>query len=199
MQAYIYNADMYCEDCGLAIRESLDSLYARIGIPTGFDPDDESSYDSGDYPKGPISQEENEADSPYHCGAGDRCLNALECPRHDDHKHGCFLENRLTVDGMAQLAKMYQEQAEYYYDHGKHDHSCGVVAELWIPFYNPEPTYVLKYRIKEWMLDNRQLLGHESEPDYTGLAEHASESYALGVGPDQDVPDWVFDLATEIE
>lgn len=43
MDAYIYNADIYCEECGEAIR-------TRLTCPG--DPDDERSYDSDKYPKG---------------------------------------------------------------------------------------------------------------------------------------------------
>lgn len=72
---YIYQAALYCEDCGEAI-------CAKMATPT--EPDNESSYDSDDYPKGPYGDGGGEADSPQHC---DSC--------------GAFLENALTRDGVA--------------------------------------------------------------------------------------------------
>jgi hypothetical protein len=57
------------------------------------DPDDESSYDSDDWPKGPYRHGGGEADCPQHCGA---------C--------GLFLENALTDDGdsyVRELAEPY--------------------------------------------------------------------------------------------
>jgi hypothetical protein len=72
---YVYRADLYCSDCGQQIRARL--------IAEGFapaNPDDEYSYDSGEFPKGPYSV--SEADSPQYCAS---------C--------GEFLENPLTTDG----------------------------------------------------------------------------------------------------
>ena len=48
MNCFTYSADIYCEDCGAMIRDKLDNH----GL-TPDDPDDFSSYDSDDYPKGP--------------------------------------------------------------------------------------------------------------------------------------------------
>lgn len=78
---YIFQAALYCEDCGKAI-------CARTPKPPHLDPDDESSWDSDDYPKGPYSDGGGEADTPQHC---DAC-----------HE---FLENPLTPDGYAWLAE----------------------------------------------------------------------------------------------
>lgn len=78
MNAYIYCADLYCADCGQSIRQTLD----RQGkAPASRD--NESSYDSSDYPKGPFHDGGGEADCPQHCGS---------C--------GMFLENPLTSDGL---------------------------------------------------------------------------------------------------
>jgi hypothetical protein len=78
MNAFIYCADIYCADCGAAIRQTLDREGKRPA-----NPDDESSYDSSDYPKGPFADGGGEADCPQHCGA---------C--------SVFLENPLTPDGL---------------------------------------------------------------------------------------------------
>jgi len=81
MNVFIFAADMHCEDCGNAIRKDL--------IVEGLapaDPDDEHTYDSDDYPKGPYPDGGGEADYPGHCGS---------C--------GVFLMNPLTGDGYEYL------------------------------------------------------------------------------------------------
>lgn len=76
MRAFIYQAALLCEDCGEARRAAL-----KAGGRSPENPNDESSYDSNDYPKGPFDA--GESDSPDHC---DHC--------------GAFLENPLTPDGV---------------------------------------------------------------------------------------------------
>jgi len=73
MRVYVYAADTYCEDCGDAIKATLS---------TPESPDDECTWDSSDYPKGPYDTARDEVDSPNHCGA---------C--------GVFLNNPLTGAG----------------------------------------------------------------------------------------------------
>lgn len=86
---YIYCADMYCEACTKAIKDE----HARLGtVPD--DPDDETSYDSDEYPKGPFSDEES--DTPQHCGNGKDCLDPTEI---GGEKYGQFFENPLTSEG----------------------------------------------------------------------------------------------------
>jgi hypothetical protein len=63
---YIYQADVYCSLCTRGICDSLP-------LPEGYDPDNESSWNSDDYPKGPYPQEQDE-----HCAA---CGQSLP---HDD-------------------------------------------------------------------------------------------------------------------
>ncbi len=79
MECFIYKGDIYCEDCGRAIRRAINK---EGGKPAGFP--DESTYESDEYPKGPYPQEES--DGPDHCGA---------CH--------AFLENPLTSDGVRYL------------------------------------------------------------------------------------------------
>jgi len=79
MNAYIYQADIYCEECGALIRQELDEQGACPADPT-----DESTFDSDEYPKGPYADGGGEADCPQHCAA---------C--------GVFLENSLTSEGVA--------------------------------------------------------------------------------------------------
>ena len=79
MNAYVYQSALWCPDC---IRDIKKRLKAKGKEPES--PDDERTYDSDDYPKGPYSQGGGEADTPNHCD-------------------GCkvFLENPLTSDGEA--------------------------------------------------------------------------------------------------
>lgn len=71
MDVYIYQADIYCDDCGVAYQKDLENT-----VPT-LDRDD-----SDNWPRGPYGDGGGEADSPQHCG--------------DCHIH---LENPLTPDG----------------------------------------------------------------------------------------------------
>jgi hypothetical protein len=114
MNAYIYNADIYCEDCGEAIRKEL----TREGSAPE-NPDDERSYDSDEFPKGPYPDGGGESDSPQHCGSGEGCLNAIELS--DGHKIGAWLENELTMEGVAYVQEAISEGGE--------------VAEMWRGFY----------------------------------------------------------------
>ncbi len=88
MNAYMYSAALYCEQCGEAIRARLD---AEGFAPS--DPDDETSYDSDEYPKGPFPDGGGEADCPQHC----------------DDCH-CFLENPLTSEGERYVLGLMRER-----------------------------------------------------------------------------------------
>jgi hypothetical protein len=72
MKHFIYAADQWCEDCGNAIR---DRIISEGKAPSN--PDDEASYDSDEFPKGPC-EVEDEAD--FCCGSGTECPN-YEPPR----------------------------------------------------------------------------------------------------------------------
>jgi hypothetical protein len=90
MKIYMYKADLYCEKCTSLIKDELKekwqratSLDSRPNIPV--DETNESSYDSDDWPKGPIYEA---SDYPQHCG---------EC--------NLFLENPLTAEGEEYVRK----------------------------------------------------------------------------------------------
>jgi hypothetical protein len=87
MKAFVYQAALYCVPCGESIRARLDGDGKRPA-----DLDNESSFDSDNYPKGPYADGGGEADSPQHCDA----CNA-------------FLENPLTADGAEYLAEQISE------------------------------------------------------------------------------------------
>jgi len=74
MNAWIYNASLYCDDCAKKI---ITELNKDKVIDTG---------DSGNYPQGPYPDGGGEADSPQHC---DQCQ--------------LFLENELTTEGISYL------------------------------------------------------------------------------------------------
>lgn len=84
MDVYMYQAALWCSDCGEKIKEDLT---AEGKAPES--PDDEMTFDSDDFPKGPYDASGGEADNPQHC---DGC--------------GMFLENDLTGDGRNGLCKM---------------------------------------------------------------------------------------------
>ena len=125
MNVYIYAADIYCEDCGEAIRKQI----TQEGHAPA-DPDDEWSYDSDEFPKGPYPDGGGEADSPQHCGAGEDCLNAIEFS--DGLKIGVWLENDLTREGVEYVRESLREDPD------------NEVYQVWADFYRVFPDYNLK-------------------------------------------------------
>lgn len=106
MDVFIFNADILCNDCGNAQRRELEAQAINsfrerfpdavidvcdpedIAICLGFDPAEESDYDSDQFPKGPYGNGGGESDTPQHCGS---------C--------GAFLDNPLTDDGRQYVAE----------------------------------------------------------------------------------------------
>jgi hypothetical protein len=99
--AYIYRADVWCDECGEAIRARLT---AEGKAPA--DPDDEWSYDSDDFPK--RAGDDDESDCPQHCAANEDCINAIELP--SGGKVG-LLFGELTLDGVAYVQEAIEEAA----------------------------------------------------------------------------------------
>lgn len=87
MNVYQYQAALYCEHCGEEIRQRLT---AEGKAPAN--PDDECTYDSDDFPKGPYPDGGGEADCPQHC---DSCH--------------AFLENELTTQGQEYVTEAFLE------------------------------------------------------------------------------------------
>lgn len=87
MDAYIYQAALLCAGHG---EETRARIRAEGNAPE--DESNESSYDSDEYPKGPLPDGGGEADTPQHCDV---------CQR--------FLENPLTSDGYAYVADSIAE------------------------------------------------------------------------------------------
>lgn len=90
MKAYMYKAAWLCEGCGESTRQELTE---QGNAPA--DIDNESSYDSDGFPKGPYDNGGGESDSPQHC---DQCQ--------------CFLENPLTDDGLDYVKETIHNQKE---------------------------------------------------------------------------------------
>lgn len=101
MDIYIYQGHYLCAAGGKNTRAMLHTT-----APTN--PDDEHSFDSDDYPKGPYSNGGGKADFPKHC---DSC--------------GRFLENPLTPFGVK-----YVKEA--------HSDNPTAITEEWVKFYDIE-------------------------------------------------------------
>ena len=116
MDAYIFQSDILCKDCGENIKKVLPP-------PSNYIFDDESSYDSDQWPKGPFGNGGGEADTPQHCG---------NC--------GLFLENPLTEDGEKYVIQKYLEYREFKKRDGlvtaeTYDKNPIYKSPLWVNFY----------------------------------------------------------------
>jgi hypothetical protein len=110
MDAFIYDAALYCPDCARKIKADLKK--------EGLDPRDyvdEHEYDSSEWPKGPFAEGGGEADSPQHCD-------------------GCqvFLENPLTTDGEEYVVEAVRRDHEK----RKHGAKANPVTGEWEAFYD---------------------------------------------------------------
>lgn len=79
MNAFIYQAALHCPACIASVKAILDGSNQK---PANVD--DETTFDSDNYPKGPVADGGGESDSFQHC---DSC--------------GEFLGNSLTTDGIS--------------------------------------------------------------------------------------------------
>jgi len=125
---YIFQAALYCEDCGEAIREEL-----KASGKAPEDPDDETSFDSDEFPAGPYPDGGGEADSPQHCDSMDKCLNAITLPC--GSKIGAWLENSLTEEGVKEVVNSIREDLVRDDEHGRQ------VGRLWRKWYDDEIGY----------------------------------------------------------
>ena len=94
MDAYVFQAALYCPACGEAL---IRDLRQRGAEDTG---------DSDDFPQGPYADGGGEADTPQHCDSGARCLAAEVI---GGRRVGAFLENPLTSDGEAYVRQSLEE------------------------------------------------------------------------------------------
>lgn len=114
---YVYAADTWCDSCGEAIRRSL--------IAEGYGPEDvedEYSYDSDHFPKGPYPLEAT--DSPDHCAAQGDCLEGIDLAETwglpagatlygaEDRIIGACLSSGLTEHGVSYLREMLEDDRD---------------------------------------------------------------------------------------
>jgi len=99
---YIYQADLYCDDCGRVIAD-------RLAV-TGY-PDTENSDDFPQF----HAEGGGEADSPQHCAAGETCTHAITLRQLDPatgkrktYRIASCLENDLTDEGAGYVRAVYR-------------------------------------------------------------------------------------------
>ena len=113
---WIFNADMWCHECGKALKADI-----TVNGHAPADPDDETSFDSDEFPT--HCSETDESDSPNHCAAGDSCYAAIELP--DGTKIGALLTESLTTDGEEYVKEAVAEGED-----------SGVAVQVWKPYYD---------------------------------------------------------------
>ena len=118
--AYTYQADVWCNACGEKIKADIARDNPEL-VPE--DPENETTFDSGDYPKY-YDAESEESDGPENCADGS-CGGQY---RHDvpgDAKYlgvgryGTFLENRLTTEGYKRLVNTLNKHGEHLPSHAR--------------------------------------------------------------------------------
>lgn len=103
--AFTYQADVWCKHCGQNI---INDLTANGKAPA--DPENESSYDSGDFPKS-YDPDSESADSPQNCASG--TCGGVYTSNGRQLTYGTFLENGLTEDGYQALQQMLNKAGQY--------------------------------------------------------------------------------------
>lgn len=109
---YIYQADVWCDDCGNEIKSQIREYEKKTH-------DRVCRNDSEEWPIETDSCSD-EADSPQHCGSHESCPNA---ERFDGRLVGQFLENSLTTDGMEYVLETHKEKPTE-------------LTQMWMDFYN---------------------------------------------------------------
>lgn len=127
MNAYIYNADIYCEDCGIAIKQQIraEARAAKTKLSEYVELEDSDSYPQW------ASDGGGEADCPQHCGSHGACLNAFRPKTESDIGAGAFLENPLTTHGYDYVREAINE----FHTSGR---GCEDVLRLWAEHYDIE-------------------------------------------------------------
>lgn len=151
---YTYQADVWCDECARAIMTRI-ALEDPKAVPD--DPSDESSYDSGEWPK--EFDPDDLADGPKNCADG-RCgglawVGGKDAGVAASVGYGKFLENALTEKGYAYVQKMLNE----------HGSVLPEFAQEWADYYGftwhdqpwSSPIEWLTDKISElWPLDGEQ-------------------------------------------
>lgn len=103
---YIYQADVYCDDCGDSI---CGKLHAQGSAPE--DTMDHSSYDSDDFPKS-ADVEHEESDTPMYCA---KCGKFLRNPlTRDGYQYVQEKLNETSVSRFSQLSPVLNDWAHWY-------------------------------------------------------------------------------------
>jgi hypothetical protein len=92
VQVYIYQADLHCAPCTLAIKAELE----RDGHKPA-NVADEYSYDSDNWPKGPHA-DIGESDTPQHCGTCDMFLQNSLTPDGEEYVRECARGGRIPLE-----------------------------------------------------------------------------------------------------
>ena len=144
--AYTYQADVWCTSCGQAIIAGLEILRT---VPEN--PEDESSFDSDEYPKH-YDPENEESDGPENCADGN-CAG----------EYGTFLENRLTQEGYRYLKSMLDG----------HGATLPEFAKEWADFYQFEYHDNPWSSASEWLQDTIQRHAAQIQ-DWNGGNTHST-------------------------
>lgn len=125
---YIYCADVYCEACGKAICERLNST---IGEPAEFRPAKVPNSDV--YPV--ECNDAGTSDCPQHCGSGAECLEPTIIDNYVDDPVGKFLENDLTADGIEDVIEAFLENPKHSKSGNSAQRNGMNVARFWMQWY----------------------------------------------------------------
>lgn len=168
MDIYVFQAALLCEDCGEKKRAELES-----SAPP--DPDDEHTYDSDDYPKGPYPDGGGEADCPQHC---DACH--------------VFLENPLTSEGLDYVRETIASKLED--PRAKLDTPA---FEEWAPFYDVATDHIgrLKVIVESSEDDPFSVVFTVQGPHADHWADHVG-AIAGGTWESCDGSDFVYDTGS---
>ena len=112
---YVFQADTYCDSCGIAICAELDA--DGLGPAT---PDDEYSFDSDEYPKAALEEATDYVD---HCASGAECREAIDLLAYglptvamkpllegaETQRVGAILSDGLTADGVSYTNELLSE------------------------------------------------------------------------------------------
>lgn len=110
--AYVYSAEIYCDDCGNLIQAGIcgaGQAPSDLSDKYSYDSDECPKWaDSDEYPK--WADDDADADSPQHCGSGESCINAEVLP--SGEKIGCLLGTNLTTEGENYVKEAVAEGGE---------------------------------------------------------------------------------------
>lgn len=179
---YVYQADVWCDECGEEIRARLDETIdpKGDGVQTMNDTDD---GDSDGYPQW-ADEDDSESDTPSHCAAGEDCKNRVRC--------GEICGTSTPFYAGAILGGLTSDGREYVLDHLRTDEERSEVVLVWREHFeldwpeecrtvylynmNDDPTQVMcqvkQTYAADWADDDQTIDGSswETPPDMPGFA-----------------------------